>query len=222
MKSAVCVFIRNSEGKILAVSRRNDPNNWGLPGGKVDPGETLEAAAVREVFEETGLVVANLSAVFTAEVGDGFACTTFTAKVVAQAYESPRGRYGETGAVDWVSEISLFEGSFGVYNRMLFEHFYDEEHERALAKAIEIVNRLTKGDLTTVGPAEMDEIHWAKRHLFNVLFDLEGDQEMNLLDDDGKQKLAVVTEATQALARLRYAVTVSDADDLTIGELLRS
>jgi len=222
VKQAVCVFIRNGEGKVLAVSRRNDPNNWGLPGGKVDPGETLEAAAVREAFEETGLVIAGLKAVFTADVGDGYACTTFTATVVAQARESLRGGDGETGLVDWVSEIDLLEGSFGDYNSSLIDHLFNEEHERALAKALAIVDRLTQGNLQTAGPAEMDEIMWAKGHLFNLLFDLEAEDEMDLLTDNRKQELAAVTAATQVLSRLRYAVTVGDGDDFTVGELLKS
>jgi 8-oxo-dGTP pyrophosphatase MutT (NUDIX family) len=34
-----------------------DPEKWGFPGGHVEPGETPEAAAYRELEEETGLVV---------------------------------------------------------------------------------------------------------------------------------------------------------------------
>ncbi len=36
---------------------RTFPNVWVAPGGGVEPGETLEGAAAREVYEETGLVV---------------------------------------------------------------------------------------------------------------------------------------------------------------------
>jgi len=45
------------DGRCLAVSRRNDATKWGLPGGKVDPGETNLNACIREAFEETGLMI---------------------------------------------------------------------------------------------------------------------------------------------------------------------
>jgi ADP-ribose pyrophosphatase len=49
----------HKEGKVLLVKRNNPPNRgkWALPGGLVELGETCEDAAVREVFEETGLKV---------------------------------------------------------------------------------------------------------------------------------------------------------------------
>jgi 8-oxo-dGTP diphosphatase len=45
---------------VLLVKRGRDPlkGEWSLPGGAVEVGETLAAAVQREVFEETGLVVA--------------------------------------------------------------------------------------------------------------------------------------------------------------------
>ena len=43
----------NQRGQVLVVNQRG--NSWSLPKGHVDPGETLEAAARREIYEESGL-----------------------------------------------------------------------------------------------------------------------------------------------------------------------
>ncbi|HVB04237.1 MAG TPA: NUDIX hydrolase [Chitinophagaceae bacterium] len=45
-------LVKNQEGRILLLFRRG---KWDLPKGKLDPGETLEQCALREVQEETGL-----------------------------------------------------------------------------------------------------------------------------------------------------------------------
>lgn len=42
---------------IVLIERRNPPHGYAIPGGFVDIGERLEAAAVREALEETGLAV---------------------------------------------------------------------------------------------------------------------------------------------------------------------
>ncbi len=49
-------IVFNEQGQVL-LQRRADVGFWELPGGKVDPGETVEQGAVREVFEETNLHV---------------------------------------------------------------------------------------------------------------------------------------------------------------------
>lgn len=52
------VMVYDEQGRIL-VEDRVDPNWPGVvfPGGHIDPGESLTHAAIREVFEETGLTV---------------------------------------------------------------------------------------------------------------------------------------------------------------------
>ncbi len=51
------VVIALAGDRVVLVSRRYPPPGWALPGGFVDEGETLEAAATREAKEETGLDV---------------------------------------------------------------------------------------------------------------------------------------------------------------------
>jgi len=55
----VDIIIEVEKGIVL-IERKNPPHGWALPGGFVDYGESLEAAAVREAREETSLEVQNL------------------------------------------------------------------------------------------------------------------------------------------------------------------
>ena len=45
------------DGARVLLQRRDDNGRWGLPGGAVEPGESVREALVREVREETGLEV---------------------------------------------------------------------------------------------------------------------------------------------------------------------
>jgi len=56
LRPSVAAIIRNAEGHVL-LQRRSDNGLWGLPGGSVEIGESVTTAVVREVQEETGLVV---------------------------------------------------------------------------------------------------------------------------------------------------------------------
>ena len=53
---ACSAIILREDGKIL-IQRRSDNGMWGLPGGAVEMGEAITDATVREVREETGLIV---------------------------------------------------------------------------------------------------------------------------------------------------------------------
>lgn len=47
-----------NESDQVLLHKRSDNGAWGLPGGRMEIGETVEQCAVRETFEETGLHVA--------------------------------------------------------------------------------------------------------------------------------------------------------------------
>jgi 8-oxo-dGTP pyrophosphatase MutT (NUDIX family) len=50
-------LVLNERGEVLFMFRKG---KWDLPKGKLDPGETMDACALREVMEETGLVQVEL------------------------------------------------------------------------------------------------------------------------------------------------------------------
>ena len=58
IRPGVSAIIRTPAG--LLLQRRADNGLWGLPGGGVEPGESVTDAVVREVREETGLEVVPL------------------------------------------------------------------------------------------------------------------------------------------------------------------
>ncbi|WP_175072803.1 NUDIX hydrolase [Terribacillus sp. AE2B 122] len=52
-------FVLNEEGELL-LQKRRDTDEWGLPGGFMEMGESTVETARREVFEETGLQLGDL------------------------------------------------------------------------------------------------------------------------------------------------------------------
>ncbi len=85
MKEAVTLLLLDSydgvdwrDPKVLAVKRLKSKGKLGLPGGKVDSGETLEEAIVREVKEECNITLPKEALVKVyACIVNGYYCTTF-------------------------------------------------------------------------------------------------------------------------------------------------
>ena len=51
---SVNVVVVNDVGEILMI-RRSDNDNWAVPGGAIDLGESMVEAAIRETLEESGI-----------------------------------------------------------------------------------------------------------------------------------------------------------------------
>jgi ADP-ribose pyrophosphatase YjhB (NUDIX family) len=61
------------DGKVLLVRQQTGKREWSLPGGEIQPGETLANAVRRELREETGVEVEIDGLLFVAEVPDASA-----------------------------------------------------------------------------------------------------------------------------------------------------
>jgi len=134
MVQAVVVLALRKKGggfECLTVSRKHDATDVGLPGGKVDAGETPLAAAMRELHEETGHAAQDLLIEVMAANGDtgadwvegdmGCLTTAFVtlisddepqtgalvadepqAGALALVADDPQPQAGESGVVRWL------------------------------------------------------------------------------------------------------------------------
>lgn len=126
IKKAVCALIVDPIGKVLTVSRKDNPNDIGLPGGKVDtdnsglPIETEIEAVKREVLEETGYTVNVLKPIYT-DITHGYTVTTFLCEIdTSISYKALSEK--ETGVVSFQPYTLLLTNStFKDYNKKLLE-----------------------------------------------------------------------------------------------------
>jgi 8-oxo-dGTP diphosphatase len=101
---AVGAVVLREDGAVLLVRRGRPPavGSWTLPGGKVEPGETLERAVVREVAEETGLRVAPIAIVETLDLArEGFAYRIADFACRLESSDDPRPA-DDVDAARWV------------------------------------------------------------------------------------------------------------------------
>jgi ADP-ribose pyrophosphatase YjhB (NUDIX family) len=107
---SVNVVVTNGEGKILLI-RRTDNDNWALPGGGVDIGESLPQAAIRETREETGVdcEITGLSGIYTDPghvilyTSNGEVRQEFSVVLTARATGGQPTPSSETSEVRWVA-----------------------------------------------------------------------------------------------------------------------
>ena len=125
MKNAVVALIIK-DGLILGISRRHDKSIYGLIGGKVDPGETLKEALIREVKEETSVVVKDCVLVYErVELGDGPNGVDYYSRCYYATEWSGEPISSEEGEVKWLTaeEVTSTKAAFGDYNRKTLDIF---------------------------------------------------------------------------------------------------
>ena len=131
VKLAVGICVQDYRTRhVVAVSRGVGVDDWNLPGGKLEPGETIVQGALRELREETGLILSKFDieitnpfvAVCKAEDKDDtdfVALYYFSQKLVVDTDLSP----SKEGDVKLVDPKGVLQGRFREYNKMLIKHF---------------------------------------------------------------------------------------------------
>jgi ADP-ribose pyrophosphatase YjhB (NUDIX family) len=129
---AVNVAVTNQAGEILLI-RRSDNDNWALPGGAVDLGESLTQAAVRETREETGIdcEVTGLSGIYT-DPGHVFLYTSngevrqeFSIVLTARATGGQPTPSSETTEVHWVTRDDIGGYTMDASMRLRVTHYLE-------------------------------------------------------------------------------------------------
>ena len=94
------------ESRIVLVKRKRSPeaDHWGLPGGKIEPGERAEDAVVREIMEELGIAIRLGRQICTVDHRDDNNGQRWIAEVYSASIVSGTPRICEPqalAAVDW-------------------------------------------------------------------------------------------------------------------------
>lgn len=129
---SVNVAVTNDAGEVLLI-RRSDNDNWALPGGAVDLGESLTQAAVRETLEESGIdcQVTGLSGIYTDPghillyTSNGEARQEFSIVLTARVAGGQPAASSETSEVRWVPQAELAGYQMDRSMRLRVQHYLE-------------------------------------------------------------------------------------------------
>jgi 8-oxo-dGTP diphosphatase len=109
---AVSGFIQNETGQVLLVRNEHRSNTYEMPGGRVEPGESMKDAVAREVLEETGIhaEIGDMVGVYQ-NVTTGVLCLVYRGKWISgsptpnpgETIDAQFVELNETNVIDWVT-----------------------------------------------------------------------------------------------------------------------
>jgi len=109
---SVGIVVLNDKGEVLLIKSNRyitQSEEWEIPAGRVDKGESLRDAAVRETMEETGYTISEPQPVYKYNPSNGSSDQVFTIfKAVALEKE---GQFdsNEVAEIAWVSKEKITE-----------------------------------------------------------------------------------------------------------------
>ncbi len=114
--------ILNRDGEILISKRRADSHQgglWEFPGGKVEEGETIEAALDRELHEELGIRVTSCRALLEVRHDYSDKQVFLDVWVIDGFNGEPAGREGQP--LRWCAPVALADYAFPAANQPIVE-----------------------------------------------------------------------------------------------------
>jgi ADP-ribose pyrophosphatase YjhB (NUDIX family) len=129
---SVNVVVVNDADDILMI-RRSDNENWAVPGGAIDLGESMTQAAIRETKEESGIdcEITGLVGIYTDPkhiilyTSNGEARQEFSILLTARCIGGTPTPSDETTEVRWVKPSEVTGYTMDRSMRMRIEHYLD-------------------------------------------------------------------------------------------------
>ncbi len=121
------IIFNQDKSKIFITKRPDDKHKggfWEFPGGKVEPGESIELAITRELEEEVGIEVIEQAPFEHLEYDYPDKSLKFDFITVSQFSNEPYGREGQEGC--WVEISELGDYTFPEANVLILERVVKE------------------------------------------------------------------------------------------------
>lgn len=129
---AVSAIVPDAQGGLLLI-RRTDNGYWSIPGGGVEPGESVSEAAAREVREETGIdcEVVGLVGIYSnpghvAAYDDGEVRQEFSICFTTRLVGGTVRTSSESPAVQFIPPNSIPDFKIHPSIRMRINHYLDQ------------------------------------------------------------------------------------------------
>ena len=132
---AASAVVADDDGRIL-LARRRDNDLWTIPGGAMEPGESISQTAIREVKEETGIDVEVISLVgvysnpnHVVEYSDGEVRQQFSICFACRPIGGEPTTSDETSEVAYLTRDELDGVALHPSIRLRIEHYLDHRSE---------------------------------------------------------------------------------------------
>lgn len=123
---AVSGFIQNETGQVLLVRNEHRSSTYEMPGGRVEPGESMKDAIAREVLEETGIhaEIGDMVGVYQ-NVTTGVLCLVYRGKWISgiptpnpgETIDAQFVELNETNVADWITRKHFATRVFDAMNQ---------------------------------------------------------------------------------------------------------